>query len=443
MLTLAAATTGVALRFVYVLGAVRGKIGLVGDSLTYHRLGDLLAGGHGYIRPVEFFNDGVSVPTAEFPPAYPVFLAVLDLVGVDQPTGQRLAGGLLGGVTIVVIGLLGTAVAGRTVGVVAAWIAAVYPQLVVFDGSLLSEGPYALVVATVLLCVVRARATVDTERLRWWAAAGAATGLAVMTRSEAILLVPLLLVPATRVPGDGRAWTRAALVASAGSIVLVGAWTVRNAIVLDHLQPLTNNSGTMLAGANCDAVYSGVQIGGWRIDCVRPTVPGMDETSSAAARRAAGLDYMQAHADEVPRVMAARVARTFGAWDVRTNLYIESLEGRQFDWLWAAWTGWAILAPLAVVGAVAQRRAERALWPLLVPFAIAVLTSVAAYGTQRFRMVAEPSTVVLAAAGIVAVVTAVVPAVATRRTDVAGGEPAPPATSGRVPGQEQAPGGSS
>ncbi len=405
ILTVAAAAVGVALRFAYVLGAVRGRIGLVGDAHTYHLLGRVIAGGHGYIRPNEFVADGSVIPTAEFPPAYPLVLGALDLVGVDQPTGQRLAGAVIGGITIVVVGLLGAAVAGRAVGAVAAWIAALYPQLVVFDGSLLSEGPYALFVSTALLCVVRARTAGDATRARWWAAAGLAIGLAVLTRSEAILLVPLLLVPATRVPGDRRAWAQAALVASAGTIVLLGAWTIRNAIALDHFQPLTNNSGTLLSGANCDAVYSGVQIGGWRFDCVRPLAADLDETAQAAERRAAGLDYARDHAGEVPGVVAVRVLRTCGAWDVRTNQFFESLEGRQYDWLWAGWIAWAALAPLAVVGAFAQRKAGRELWPLLVPYGIAVLTSMASYGTQRFRMIAEPSTIVLAAIGIVALAT--------------------------------------
>ncbi len=401
-LTGVAVVAGVILRFVYVLGTVRGRIELGGDAETYHRLGAVLAGGHGYIRPREFLQDGTVVPTAEFPPAYPLLLAALDLVGIDGPTGQRLVGALLGGITIAVVALLATAVAGRGVGVVAAWFAALYPQLVVFDGSLLSEGPYALLIAAALLAVVRARSADGRSRLRWWAAAGAALGVAVLTRGEAILLLPLLIVPATRVPGDRRAWARAAVVASAGTIVLLGAWTIRNAISLDHVQPFTNNSGTLLAGANCDAVYGGVQFGGWRLDCVRPlSVAGLDETELAAERRAAGLEYMRDHAGEVPGVMAVRVARTFGVWDVRSNLFFESLEGRDYDWLWAAWYAWIALAPLAVVGAVAQRRAGRELWPLLVPFAVVIVTSMLSYGTQRFRMIAEPSTVVLAAIGVV------------------------------------------
>lgn len=400
---LSAAIAGVTLRVLYVLVAVDGRIRLTGDAETYHLLGRVLADGEGYVRPRELLDDGISIPTAEFPPLYPSTLAVLDLLGVDTPTGQRLVGALLGAITVVVVALLGQAVAGRVAGVVAGWLTALSPQLVVYDGALLSEGLYVALAATTLLAVYRARAAEGVAQLRWWVVAGAAVGLATLTRSEAVLLLPLLLVPATRAPGDPARWVRAALLTSAGVIVCVGAWTIRNAVSLDHVLPFTNNSGTLVAGANCDRVYTGDQIGLWRLDCVALVdVSGLDETEAAAERRRAGIDYATDHLERVPAVGAVRLARTFGMWDVRTQLYYESLEGREYHWLWAGWIGWLILAPLAVAGAVAQRRAQRLLWPLLVPVGIVAATALSAYGNQRFRALAEPSVTVLAATALAA-----------------------------------------
>ena len=48
---------------------------------------------------------------------------------------------------------------------------------------------------------------------------------------------------------------------SARVVVCVGGWTIRNAVSLDHIQPITNNSGTLLAGANCERTYRGAQAG--------------------------------------------------------------------------------------------------------------------------------------------------------------------------------------
>lgn len=398
----AAAAVGLLARIYYVLGVVRGRIGLSGDAERYHLLGQALADGRGYIRPREPLQAALNIPTAEFPPAYPLLLAALDVVGLSSVTGQRLFGALIGVVTIVVVAMLGSALAGRTAGVVAAWITALYPQLITFDGALLSEGLFAALVAASLLGVVRALDTTEVAPQRWWVLTSVATGIAVMTRTEALLLVPLLLIPATCVRHDGAAWARRAALACAGTATTLTLWTIRNAVALGRFQPFTNNSGTALAGANCDAVYSGVQIGGWRRDCVPTYDPSQgSESAFTDGVRRAGVDYASAHLSDLFRVVPARLGRTFGVWDIRTNLFFESLESRDYDWLWAGWIAWIVLAGFAVVGVVTLRAQGIRYWPLLMPLAMVVIMSVITYGNQRFRMGAEPSIIVFAAVGMV------------------------------------------
>ncbi len=397
-----AAAVGLLARLYYVLGVARGRIELSGDSERYRLLAQGIAEGRGYIRPREPLQAALDIPTAEFPPAYPLLLAALDLVGVQAATGQRLVGALIGAVTIVLIGMLGAAVAGRAAGAVAAWIAALYPQLITFDGSLLSEGLFVALIAASLMGVIRALDADEPSPRRWWMLASVATGIAVVTRTEALVLVPLVLIPATFVPGDATAWARRASLACAGSVVTLTAWTLRNALALGRFQPFTNNSGTALAGANCDAVYSGVQIGGWRLDCVPVFDPTWqtESTFSDEARRI-GLDHIRDNLPDLPRVVAARLGRTFGVWDVRTNLFFESLEGRDYEWLWAGWIMWIFLAGFAAIG-VATLRAHRVrFWPLLMPLVMVVVMTVITYGNQRFRMGAEPTIVVFAAVGLV------------------------------------------
>ena len=411
---LSAAVIGVGLRVIYVLTETRGRSSAVGDATIYHLLAKLLARGEGYIRPMEFFLLGDRVATAEFPPLWPMTLAGLDLIGLDRPGEHRLVGALIGGATIIVMGLLGEVVGGRTVGVVSAVVAAVYPQLIVFDVSLLSEGLFLFLVATTLLGVFKARAVSGASAGRWWLLASAALGLAAITRTESVLLVPLLIVPAAR-HVDRRVWLRSAAIGSAGVLLTLGAWTVRNAISLGHPQPFTNNSGTLIAGSNCDEVYSGFRTGLWWFDCV-PTIQFQlnDEVEGAAIQRDAGISYATDHLSELPKVAVVRVARTFGVWDVRTQLFFESFEGRNYDWLRAGWLMWIALAPLAVIGGVVHRRRGAELWPLIVPIGIALLTAASAYGNQRFRVIAEPGVVVLAAVGLVAIARSIRSAVVAR-----------------------------
>lgn len=398
-----AAVVGVTLRFVYVLTARR--VGpQAGDAETYYRLGQGLSAGNGYVRPLELGVLGESVPTAEFPPLWPALLAVVDLLGIESRTGQRLVGSFIAASAIVLIGLLGRAIGGPAVGAVAAWIAAVYPHFVVYGGSLLSEGVMLSILALVLLGVVRARSAPDEKRaMRWWVTVSIAMAAAVMTRSEMVLLFVLLVLPAAWSTGDRSQRLRRIAVVSACTMIVVGGWTVRNLIALDGFVPLTNNSGTALAGSNCDAVYRGPQIGGWRLDCVpEGDYVGLGEVEVARINRDAGLAYIGDHAGELPAVVAARLGRTFGVWDVERSVYLGSLEDVDHDWLWAAWYGWLVMAPIAVAGAVVLYRRGGDLWPLLAPVVMVVVVSATTYGNLRFRVAAEPSAAVLSASAIVA-----------------------------------------
>jgi hypothetical protein len=398
-----AAIVGVIIRFVYVL-TVRRDVPLIGDAETYYRLGQGLTAGNGYVRPLELGVFGESVPTAEFPPLWPTLLAVFDVLGVESQTGQRLMGSVIAASAIVLIGLLGRAIGGPAVGAVAAWIAAVYPHFVVYGGSLLSEGVMLPILALVLLGVVRARSSPDeASALRWWVVVSVAMAAAVMTRSEMMLLFVLLVVPAAWSSGDPRRRLRRLAVVGACTVAVVGVWTVRNLIALDGFVPLTNNSGTALAGSNCDAVYGGPQIGGWRLDCVpEGDYLGLGEVEVARINRDAGLAYIGDHVGELPAVVAARLGRTFGVWDIERTVFLGSLEDIDHDWLWAAWYGWLVMVPVAVAGAVVLRRRGGELWPLMAPVVMVVVVTVTTYGNLRFRVAAEPSAAVLSAYAVVA-----------------------------------------
>ncbi|MEM8705175.1 MAG: glycosyltransferase family 39 protein [Actinomycetota bacterium] len=402
----AAAVVGVALRLFHIRRYHTGDVAF-GDAETYRLLAGVLADGEGYIRPRALLFEGERVATAEFPPLWPMLLAALDLIGLDGASEQRALGALLGGVTIVVVGLLATSLADRRVGILAAALTAAHPQLVVLDTSLLAEGLAVALVSTALLGVVRARAAdggpLGAEGRRWWLLAAVALGLGALTRSEIVLLAVVLVVPACRVP-DRRVWARTAALGLAGVAVCVGGWTIRNAISLDVVQPFTNNSGTLIAGANCDAVYGGSQIGLWRLDCVTALdTAGLDESAASSQRRSAGVEYALDHITDLPAVGTVRILRTFGAWDIRSQLFFESLEGRDYDWLWAGWFAWLGLAAAAIGGmARADRDGWRACWPLVVPLSVVVFTALVSYGNSRFRAVAEPGVIVLAAIGVVA-----------------------------------------
>lgn len=386
-----------AVRVAYVL-LVADDVPTFGDAQTYFLLGENLADGHGYIRPHDFLLDGDIVPTAEFPPLFPGLLALLNLLGLESATQQKLAMAAVGSGSAVAMGVLARRLAGSAAGLAAAGIAAVYPMLFQIEGALMPETLYVLLVTLALIAAHRAQSGHDA---RWWAATGAAIGLATLARAEALLLAPLLAL--------GILWARlgwrrsvasvAALAAGASCIVL--PWTVRNALRLDHFVPVSNNFGGLVLGANCPPTYDGEYVGLWRFECYdRVDTTGLDETERAQAFLEEGLDYAESRSGRAVSVAAVRLLRVWGLWDPQGQIEWESFEGRKLGWQTAGHRMYLALAVAAIGGVTILIRRRVQVWPLLATFLLVSFTAVVSYGNQRFRAAAEPALVVFAATAL-------------------------------------------
>ncbi len=332
------------------------------------------------------------VASAQHPPAYPVVLAGAIKLGIDGDTGWRLLGALFGGLTVLGIGLLGRRAGGAAVGLVAAGIAAVYPLMLAVDGALLAETLYGPIVAFTLV------AAWDLgEQPTWWRAAlvGAGVALATLTRSEALLLLPVLALPlAWRGPGGRARWLRLGA-AVAACAVLLAPWVIRNWSVFDR-PLLSTNDGALLAWTNCDQTYHGHYLGYLVPECA-PHVTG-DEAEQASKLSRHGLDYARDHAGRLPVVMAARLA---GTWSLYDPFRFPDPGRNETVLRIGIFFYWALI-PLAILGAVALHRRGRPLWVLLAPIAVVCLVAMATYTSIRLRYLAEIPFVVLAGAGAVA-----------------------------------------
>jgi hypothetical protein len=146
---------------------------------------------------------------------YVAFHRLLD-PGMDA---VRLANVLAGVVGIALVYLLGSRLFDRRAGVVAAAVAAVYPNLVFYSVSAWNETLYVALTLGGLLLL--------TRRLPWAvAAAGLLWGLAALTREVGVLL---LLVGAgwlARPTRDTRRWTSAAVFLAVFLATLL-PWTIR------------------------------------------------------------------------------------------------------------------------------------------------------------------------------------------------------------------------
>ena len=107
------------------------------------------------MAPGQYVFGGRHLATAEHPPLYPSLLAVVAWMGHTSVLGFQLTDALLGTAGIVVIGLLGRAVGGARVGVIAAALAAVSPNIWQYDTLVLSESLLVLTLGLFLLVVYR------------------------------------------------------------------------------------------------------------------------------------------------------------------------------------------------------------------------------------------------------------------------------------------------
>ena len=311
-----------------------------------------------------------------------LLLTPLAKLGGLTYTSARVVGAFVGAGAVAVVGLVGRRLAGERAGLIAAGVAAAYPAWVVGDTSGMSEGLYLLLVAAALLALLDRRAVL----------AGLAIGLATLTRSEGLLLVPLAAWPLL--------WGRRAAVATGVVLLVLAPWAIRNTVQLDRFVPVSTNDATVVAGANCPPAYHGRDTGSWVPACLSLVRPSTDEGVLAARWQSAGLHYAKHHAGRVPAVAAVRVLRTWRLWQPLRAPVSEG-ENRIADKVAALW----FLILLLPAGALGMWRAPLAARDRLLLGALLVLitlTSAIGWGSPRFARPAELGLMLAAAAYVAA-----------------------------------------
>jgi hypothetical protein len=391
---------------------------LRGDELFYNSEANYVAAGHGFNEPLAAFTHPGEKPppAADHPPLTVLVLAPVSWLVERAPLSwivkeplhdhvreHRYTMALLGTLLVFLVGLLGRRIGGDTVGLVAAGIAAVSPNIWVNDGLVMSETLTALTVVAALLGALWWR-----DRPSWARSAvlGALCGLATLARVEFALLVPLLAIVV--VFALRRRWSvrwKHAVVVCLAALVVVAPWVGFNLARFHDPAFVSTNDGLTLAGANCDSVYYGTAMGFWNLACASNT-PAGDQSQVSSALRHRGISYVKDHASRVPLVVLARLGRTWSLFRPGDMVQLNTGEGRE---KWVTRLGLVAFYPtllLAIAGAFElwRRRARAALWIVVVPAIIVTLNTMVTYGITRFRAGAEPSLAVLAAVGAVALV---------------------------------------
>ena len=380
-------TVGAAWRYGYLFVVKRHQGLLLNDSLYYSWQGYQLA--HGV-----YFKDLFGMrEAAEHGPLTAIVLAPVSW-GAHVVFQQRFATATLGIATVALIGILGRRIGGDRVGLAAAAIAAAYPNLWINDGLVMSESLGALLVTLILLTLL---ALLDRPNVPRAALVGALFGLAVLTRSELVLALPIAALVIWRWVAPRREVIRLVLAMGAATVVVIAPWVVYNMNRFQQNVLLSTNDGTTLIGANCPETYSASALGGWSLYCVLDVQgpPGADDSVRSAIQRRTAISYAKQHWTRLPLVALARLGRGADVFKV-DNLVHQDVGEEKARWAsWAGIVSWWILAPLAGLGLT--RTSRRAASVLLVPIVLVAVTCVAFYGAHRLRLPLEPAVVVGAA----------------------------------------------
>jgi 4-amino-4-deoxy-L-arabinose transferase-like glycosyltransferase len=408
-------------RVVYVVTVTHDDPNIY-DATYYELQAREITHGQGFFKdPFLLFSDHPEdQPAADHPPL--TVFALLPAAFVEGPRASqyamRFTMALIGTATVVLIGLLARQLGGDIVGLAAAVLAAVDPNLWMNDGLIMSEALSALLTVGLIMAAYG----VIRRGVSWPRAVllGVLAALGILARAEFVLYVPFLVLPALWIgarrngqhdgPRDHRADLRRAggmaAIAVGVTLVVLAPWVAFNMSRFQEPTLISTNDGLALRAANCDVTFYGSRIGS--VNVFPPCAQARDDREQSvwnAANRSDALHYMVDHVDRIPVVALTRVGRVLNVFNLRQSAFLAAYEGHP---KWGTYIGavltW-ITVPLAVFGAVVMRRRRLAIWPLVVPVAITTIAiALWAGGLLRYRAPAEPSIVILAVFGGVGLV---------------------------------------
>jgi 4-amino-4-deoxy-L-arabinose transferase-like glycosyltransferase len=398
---IAISLVGLALRVGYVY-LYRRHAPPTGDAFFYHYQANLLVSGKWFINPYQYFYFRHVVPAADHPPLWTLVLALASLVGIKSFFAQILWSCVVGSVAVWLVGLAGREIAGPRTGLIAAGIAAVYPNFWINDGSLLSETLVLTLTALIVWTFYRLWNHPSLSRAAWL---GCACALDALARSELVLLVPIFVIAAGLLVRNQRIRRRLALsviAATAAGLTLV-PWYAYNLTRFSDSVPLSSQLGVTLATANCNTTYYGKLLGYWSLECALRvhTTKGADPSVQDHEYREAAIKYAEHHESRLPVVVAARLGRELDLYRPLQQVDLEwSILGRPRLPAYVGMGAYYLCAVLAVAGIVVLRRRRIVVTPFVALIAVTLFVAAATFGQTRYRTALDAAIVILAAVAI-------------------------------------------
>lgn len=393
---------GLAIRIASVL--VRPHLPAGGDPLEYVGQANLLVDGKGWIDPIWYMHNHSMIQTAKLPPLFTMLMALCSLTGLKSFFAHRIWSAILGSTAVPVAGMLAREICGRRfdgrkIGVLAAAVVAVYPNMWLSDGLVMSETISPIMVMLVVWAGYRMLRDPTPRRT---AVLGLAIGFAALARDEMVLFALLVLLPIVILARDRDARQKLKLVGlgAACIVVVIAPWVGFNLSRFSHPVFISDRFGLTLASANCEASWYGDLRGYWSMPCSLRAASGVhgDESELDAAAQKVGARFIRHHLGGLPAIEAVRLGRTFGLYRPVQQINLDAFaERRPRPWALVGLWMYYGLAAGAVAGAVVLKRRGVPLFPVVAVALDVVFAVVVTYGQTRFRATLEPFLVILTA----------------------------------------------
>jgi len=399
------ALLGLAIRFGSVLGRPNRAPG--GDGFYYYHAALLLVQGKGFINPFYYLGQNLhpvhtTVQTAQWPPLFVFVMAAPVVFGLKSYLVVRLWLCLIGALAVVAVGYVGKEISNQRVGLIAAFLLAIYPNVWMSTEVGLSETLTPLLVALLLLAAYRFWKKPELRYAIW---AGVALGFSMLGRDELALLAVFIFLPLC-IMAKPLAWLKrlgllCAIAATA--LLIISPWVGYNLFRFHDPVFISSGLGITLTSTTCDATYFGDFAGSWNYECARaaPNDPNVDETVNGTRDQAYAWNYISSHFSELPRVEYDRLGRTFGFFRPFQQIRLDAMiETRPYRWVLIGLFGYYALLVLAVGGTVVLRKRKVLTFPLWAVALDVVISTMITFGNTRFRTSFEVSLVLLAAVSI-------------------------------------------
>jgi len=347
-------------------------------------------------------------------PLYPYVLGTLYAsVGRDLLI-VRVLQALLGAIACVLLGIAGRRWFSLPVGAVAAIGLAIWPSAVFADGLIQKS-----VLDTLLLCALLAAlaTAMDMPRSRWWMLVGVTLGGLALTRENALVFIPLLLIGllvpigrTRRLPGGARAAVAFAL----GVTLVLLPVALRNYLVAGELHLTTAQFGpNVYIGNNPSANGMTAPLRPGRGDAAFEQIDATEIAEHAVGHSLTAGEVSQYWAQRAAAFVTEQPGRWLALMVRKAALLINRVEigDAEDQYTYAEWSpvlaalnpllNFGMLVPLAAAGIVLSWPLRRGAVVVLTLAVVYALTVVATFVMARYRHPLLPLLLLFAAAAVV------------------------------------------